>query len=483
MSSNASQNTVLFLLSKGFNEIFHPRQIVIEHSFGDGYFCHAANWENISEDELHRLEMQLTDWLNDSVEIVLESLPKEKVRLDLEKIYSLSKLELIRQWKTDMIPLIRFGPHWDIQLGKVETDKSLLNNFKLLKYKNGFIIRFQNKNGNFQLFKDQPKLFSIIEEHEQWGTILKVSTIRELNELIRSGRIREMIWVAEGLHEKKISYISDHIAEEFPEKRIISIAGPSSSGKTTFAKRLGIQMRVNGFNTIQISMDDYFINREKLSLNEKGELDFESIDTVNIKLLCNRLNNLLNGNSIPKREYDFQTGKGHDTEEMISLGNRDFIMLEGIHGLNPALRQKLGGTMCQRIYVSAITQMNIDANHRISTSDNRLLRRMVRDHKYRGYSSLDTLTRWPMVRNGEDMNIFPFQEEADFMFNSSLVYELPVLAKYVIPLLKEIDKNSPFGPEAERLKTFLSFFELIDEELVRRISILREFIGGSEFNY
>lgn len=483
MNTYAVQNTILFLLSKAFNELFQPRQIVIEHSFGDGLFCHSVNWEKISNDELNRLEEQLINWIDNPVEIVLDSQPRKNVQLDLQNLNSLSKLELLRQWKGDWIPLIHFGPHWDLQLGEMETNKSLLKIFQLLKYNDGFIIRFQNDKGIFPPFKDQPKLFSIIEEHEQWGTILRISTIRELNELIRSGDIQEMIWVAEGLHEKKISDISDHIVNEFPHKRIIPIAGPSSSGKTTFAKRLGIQLRVNGFNTIQISMDDYFIDRGDLKPNHEGELDFESIDSINMDLLCHRLNELLNGKNIPKREYDFQTGRGHDTEETIILGNRDFILLEGIHGLNPVLREKMGSMRCQRIYVSAITQMNIDANHRVSTSDNRLIRRMVRDYKYRGYSSMETLTRWPMVRHGEDMNIFPFQEEADFMFNSSLVYELPVLAKYAIPLLKDIGKDSLFAIEAERLKTFLSFFEVIDEELVRRISILREFIGGSEFNY
>lgn len=483
MNSDAAQNTVLFLLSKAFYELFHPHQIVIEHSFGDGFFCHEANWEKMSGKNIKELEIQLIDWVKNATPIELESRSKHRVQKDLEKMNSQSKLELLRQWDKNTISIIQFGSHWDIQLGVMETDKSLLNIFKLKKYNDGFIIRFQNDEGVFPSFADQPRLFSIFEEHEKWGSILGVSTIRELNELIRTDKIREMIWVAEGLHEKKISYIADKLVDKYPEKRIITIAGPSSSGKTTFAKRLGIQLRVNGFNTIQISMDDYFIDRNELKPNKDGQIDYETIAAINTDLLCEHLEQLLNGHLVHMRKFDFVSGTGKETDETVQLGNWDFILLEGIHGLNPDLTKKLGKNNLHCVYISAITQMNIDANHRISTSDNRLLRRMVRDHKFRAYSSLETLDRWPMVRKGEDENIFPFQEEADFMFNSSLVYELPVLANYALPLLREIDSRSEFAMEAERLKTLLSFFEVFDESWVPGISILREFIGDSDFDY
>lgn len=483
MNSKAAQNTVLFLLSKAFYELFHPHQIVIEHSFGDGFFCHEANWEKMSGKNIKELEVQLINWIKNTTPIEFESRSKHRVQKDLEKMNSQSKLELLRQWDKDTISIIQFGSHWDIQLDVMETDKSLLNIFKLKEYNDGFIIRFQNEGGIFPPFTDQPRLFSIFEEHEKWGSILGVSTIRELNELIRTGKIREMIWVAEGLQEKKISYIADKMVEDFPEKRIISISGPSSSGKTTFAKRLGIQLRVNGFNTIQISMDDYFLDRNDLKPNEDGQIDYETIAAINTDLLCKHLKQLLNGYPVRMRKFDFVSGTSKEAGKTIQLGKWDFILLEGIHGLNPNLTKTVGKKHLHRVYISAITQMNIDANHRISTSDNRLLRRMVRDHKFRGYSSLETLDRWPMVRKGEDENIFPFQEEADFMFNSSLVYELPVLAKYALPLLREIDSRSEFALEAERLMTLLSFFEVFDESWVPGISILREFIGDSDFDY
>ncbi len=483
MNSESTLNTLVFLLAKAFNEIFAPRQIVIEHSFGDGLFCHEATWKKITKKDVRQLEVFLNGWIHSSEPIVSEYRSKQRVIKDLVMMDSQSKLELLHQWDVDPVPIIRFGQHWDLQIGPIQKDKKRLNIFKLMKYNDGFLIRFPNDEQPLPTFVDQPQLFSIIEEHERWGSILGVSTIRELNKLIRAQSVREMIWVAEGLHEKKISDIADILVEDFPGKKLISIAGPSSSGKTTFAKRLGIQLRVNGFKTVQISMDDYFIDRKHLKPGKDGKLNFETIDAVNVDLLSERINQLLNGEPIPKRKFDFVKGEAKDTQDTIHLGKWDFILLEGIHGLNPLLTKKLGKKYLQRIYVSAITQMNIDANHRISTSDNRLLRRIVRDHKFRGYSIEKTMARWPSVRAGEEQNIFPFQEEADIMFNSSLVYEIPVLATYVCPLLKEMNTSKQLIKEAERLRVFLNFFEPLDEESVPGISILREFIGVSDFNY
>lgn len=479
----AVRNTLVFLLAKTFNELFHPRQLVIEHSFSDGLFCHEAQWEPITEEEVKQLNDQLQEWIANPTPILQEVQPKGSVLKNLILMDSKSKIELLEQWDVDPVPVIRFGDHWDLQIGTIQADKKQLNCFSLLKYNNGFLIRFFDKHLGEKPFIDQPKLFSIIEEHEQWGSILNVSTIRELNEMIRSGNIREMIWVAEGLHEKKISHMADQLAEEFPNKKLITIAGPSSSGKTTFAKRLGIQLRVNGFNTVQISMDDYFVDRQFIKRNEKGEMDFENIDVLNVQLLSERIQKLLNGDPIPVRKFDFISGEGKDTDEEIRLGKWDFVILEGIHCLNPKLTQELGSDYLQRIYISAITQMNIDANHRISTSDNRLLRRIVRDHKYRGYSVEKTVKQWSSVRRGEEKNIFPFQEEADMMFNSSLVYEIPVLGKYIKPLLENKEVSKEASDHIDRLNLLLNFFEPIDEDHVPGISILREFIGNSDFDY
>ncbi|MFH1853632.1 MAG: nucleoside kinase [Candidatus Neomarinimicrobiota bacterium] len=477
--------TLAFLLPSAFKELFTPRTLVIEHSFADGYFCHEANWETITPEEIEELEQYLREWLWEDVPIKFATWPKGKLIEELYKINSVSKLSNVQHWPQQQIPIVLYRHHFDYRIEPMSSDRTALQTFRLMPYDNGFIMRFPtiSQPQRLEPFQDRPKLFAIIEEQEQWGSILGVSTIWELNELIVTDKIREMLWVAEGLHEKKIGRIADGLSAQFPWKRVICVAGPSSSGKTTFAKRLGIQLKVNGFTTRQISMDDYFIDRDQIPFDANGQQDFESIAAVNVNLLVERLDALLAGREIPGRLYDFGTGTGHDTDECIKLGERDFIIMEGIHGLNPVFAKKLGVERVQKVYISALTQLNLDATHRVSTSDHRLLRRMVRDHKYRGYSATATIERWPSVRLGEEKNIFPFQEEADFMFNSALVYELPVLAKYVRPLLAELANGSATTVEAKRLETFLSFFEVLDEDLVPGISILREFIGGSDLRY
>ncbi len=456
-----NQATLAFLLPSAFKELFAPRLLVIEHSFVDGYYCHEANWEPISESEIVQLEKYIREWLWDDEPIRFGTWPKSKLLDEMARIKSASKLSNVRHWNSENIPVVQYRNHFDYRIEKMSSDRVDLQTFRLIPYSNGFIMRFPtlSQPDRLEQFQDHPKLFSIIEEQENWASILGVSTVWELNELILSGKINEMLWVAEGFHEKKISRIADGLVENFPEKRIISIAGPSSSGKTTFAKRADIKKSADGIQ------------------------DFESISAMDIDLFARRLDLLLKGKPIPGREYNFVTGTGSYTDESIELDDRDFIIIEGIHGLNPVLAEKLGGNRIQKIYISALTQLNLDANHRVSTADNRLLRRMVRDHKFRNYLPEQTLERWPSVRLGEENNIFPYQEEADFMFNTALVFEFPVLAKYVLPLLVKIDNDSEHISEARRLITFLSFFEQLDENLVPGISILREFIGDSDLEY
>ncbi len=360
-----------------------------------------------------------------------------------------------------------------------------MQKFSLQKYSDGFLLRFAAilHPDIVVPFQDQPKLFATMEEHQKWSEILGISTIGDLNDAIDNDEIKELIWVAEGLHEKKISDIADEIVAGFPEKRIITIAGPSSAGKTTFSKRLKIQLRVNGYRSQTISTDDYFIDRQLLPIGDDGKRDFESIDGLDVTLLGERLNALLDGKAIPERHFNFDLGIGKDTNNKLELGDWDFVIIEGIHGLNPKLTKKFGKGQVEKLYISAITQMNIDANHRISTSDNRLLRRLVRDNKFRGYSPEQTLERWTSVRLGEEKNIFPYSEEANLIFNSSLVYELPVLAKYARPLLKNVKGDTNVKQLAKRLDLFLSFFANLDEKYVPGTSLLREYIGKSDFKY
>ncbi len=282
---------------------------------------------------------------------------------------------------------------------------------------------------------------------------------------------------------KEIAKIADSIGENFPKKRIVFVAGPSASGKTTFAKRLSIQLRVNGFTTRHISIDDYFIDRDNIPVDEHGNQDFESFEVLNNVLLTDRLGALLKGNTIPERRFDFVSGTGQDTHKTIQLSEKDIVIVEGIHGLNPRLTQSLGVNRVSKIYVSAMTQLNVDGDHRFSTSDNRLLRRIVRDFKFRHYTPEDTFARWNSIRQGEVTHIFPYQEEADYFFNSALIYELPVLAKIVLPLLNDVDENFHLIEQVNRVKLLLSFFLPLDENVVPGISLLREFIGKSEFDY
>ncbi|MFC1550747.1 uridine kinase [Candidatus Neomarinimicrobiota bacterium] len=481
---NHAQATLAFLLSRAFKELLAPKMLVIEHSFGDGLFCHEANWEPIAETEIEALFQLMHKWIASNHSLQMSTRKKSTVISEFKEMNSQSKVAIAKHWENDQIPIVEFESHWDYQTEPMITALSQLPIFQLRKYNDGFLMRLPTLMNpeKIETFRDHPKLFSIMEEHEQWGDILGVSTIRELNNHINTGNINELIWVAEGLHEKKISYIADALVRDFPKKRLVCIAGPSSSGKTTFGKRLRIQLRVNGYYAHHISMDDYFIDRSELPTDADGVKDFESIAGLDVDLLGSRLNKLLEGDQIPVREFKFDSGMGHDTANQMKLGDGDFILIEGIHGLNPIISDMIGTERLNKIYVSAITQMNVDANHRISTSENRLLRRLVRDHKFRGYSPEQTLSRWNSVRIGEETNIFPYQEEASFMFNSSLAYELPVLAKYVKPLLKNID-DLELKEKVNHLNTFLSFFEELEEKQVPGTSILREFIGDSEFKY
>ncbi len=485
MNLSANQATLAFLMTAAFRELFPNRKLIIEHSFGNGYFCHDTQWDPFLAGDLSQLEKMMHSFIKDNIPIKFGDNPRDWVIQEFYKFNSISKSGNIQQWKEPKIPIVSYRKYSDYRIESMQQDKSKLGPFEIKKFNDGFLLRFPNmiSPGVLKPFKPQMKLFSIMEEHEQWGDILGIRTIDDLNVSIQNGDIQELVWVAEGLHEKKISQIADHLVKGFPKKKIITIAGPSSSGKTTFAKRLAVQLRVNGFHAHQVSMDDYFIDRNKIPYDENRFQDFEGIGALDTNMLSERMTSLLKGKSIPKRKFDFGTGIGIDLDEQINLGEWDFILLEGIHGLNPVLGQSLGRDQIQCIYISAITQLNIDSTHRVSTSDNRLLRRMVRDYKYRGYTAEETLNRWSSVRFGEEKNIFPYQEEADLMFNSALLYELPVLANECSPLLNELKKHPQLGETANRLSILLTFFHLLEENYVPGTSILREFIGESEFNY
>ncbi|MBS3986802.1 MAG: nucleoside kinase, partial [Erysipelothrix sp.] len=323
----------------------------------------------------------------------------------------------------------------------------------------------------------QPKLARIFYEAERWAEILEVNTIADLNEAIANGSISKLIKVAEALHEKKVANIADEIEKYKDRGNIILIAGPSSSGKTTFAERLMIQLMVNGLKPISISMDDYFVDRDKTPIDENGEYDFEAIEALDLELLNEHLTQLIQGEEVEVPVFNFKLGKREFLGHKIKIRPEQPIIIEGIHGLNEKLTYSIPKDHKFKIYISCLTQLNIDNHNRIPTTDIRKLRRLVRDHQFRGLSALDTLRIWPSVRRGEDRNIFPFQEDADIMFNSSLIYELAVLKEYAQPLLLEITRESPDYIEAQRLLRFLTYVLPLDGKEIPLNSIIKEFIG------
>lgn len=478
--------SIVFLVAQAYESVFEESSLTVEHSLETGYYCHDTEYNELSDEHITKLEATVMSWLGNDEKLELINLDRdEALRKSLNENLK-NRAEIIKKWPSKTVPVIRYGNYWDLRYGPMTSSKEALHNFEIRKYYDGFLIRFPPFHSPDRIvpFIDQPKLFSVIKESEEKEALLGTTTIYSLNEKIRTGDLKELIWTAEGFQEKKISQIADTLSNEFPWKRVVTVAGPSSSGKTTFSKRLKIQLRVNGFRTITVSMDNYFLDREKIPFDKNGNQNFESLDALDTELLSRQVNQLIKGGKIKSRKFDFSTGRGSFTDDTIELGDWDFIILEGIHGLNPVLTTELDENVLQKLYVSAMTPLNIDCHHRVSTSDNRLLRRIIRDMKFRGYTVSETLDRWHSVREGEEKYIFPYQERADHIFNSALIYEPAVLAPQILRKLKINSGDSLYIQEEKtRLKLFLSFFEPVEENLVPGISILREFVGKSDFDY
>jgi len=327
------------------------------------------------------------------------------------------------------------------------------------------------------------KLFEIFQEQKDWAEILNVSTIGNLNDFTLQNRSGEIIKISEALHEKKIAEIANMISSRDGEIKVVLVAGPSASGKTTFSKRLGVQLAVNGMHPYQISLDDYFVDRQHTPRDKNGEYDFEALEAIDIDFFNQQLIELFEGKEVKLPKFDFHLGKRTENGKRLKLGEGDILIVEGIHGMNPGLLTEVKNGNTFKIFISALTQISVDEHTHISTADNRLLRRMIRDSRYRGYRAADTIKRWPSVRKGEERNIFPHQENADVMFNSATIYELAVLKKYAEPILKTVLENQPEFTESTRLLKFLSYFKPISEKEIPPTSLLREFLGGSSFVY
>jgi uridine kinase len=358
---------------------------------------------------------------------------------------------------------------------------SYLKVFKLMPFNDGFILQFEapERVGQLNEAKVYPKWAQVFDEYSKWSRIIGVETVGSLNESVCRGESRDIIWTAEGLHEKKIADIADKIANK--GRRLVMIAGPSSSGKTTFAKRLCIQLKVAGLKPYSISLDDYYRNRDDIEPEPDGTRNFERLEALDVKLFNEDLQNLLEGKTVQLPTFNFLTGRREYKGNHISLGEGEVLVIEGIHGINEKLTPTIDRSDKFKVYISALTQLNLDEHNRISTTDTRMIRRIVRDNQFRGFDAKSTIDIWPTVLTGEEMNIFPYQEEADAMFNSALVYELSVLKSFVEPALFGIDKNEREYSEAKRLLNFLNNFITISPSDIPTNSIMREFIGGSCF--
>ncbi|AOT72352.1 nucleoside kinase [Geosporobacter ferrireducens] len=477
------QRSLAFVFIRASMEIFSGCKVTVEHSLSKGLYCELHYKRPIVEEDIVKIESRMQEIIEEDVLFIKDSIPIEDAKRIFNELGFDAKTKLLNYREKPEINIYSCGWLKDYFYGYMVPSTGFLKIFKLKYYDPGVIIQYPEKSNPTQIpdFQEQSKLASIFREAEKWGKIMDVGYVANLNERIENRSYDELVRVAEALHEKKIAQIADMITEK--KKRIILIAGPSSSGKTTFAQRLAIQLRVNGLKPVSLSTDDYFVDREHTPKDEYGEYDFEALEAVDIELFNDHMSKLINGYEVEIPYFNFHTGLREYRGNIMKISEDHPIIIEGIHGLNERLTQDIPHDKKFKIYISALTQLNIDDHNRIPTTDSRLLRRIVRDSKYRGHSALNTLGRWNSVRRGEEKNIFPYQEDADVMFNSALTYELAVLKKYAEPLLNEIHKSAKEFSEAKRLLKFLSYFLSIDDEtVIPQTSIIREFIGGSCFH-
>lgn len=481
------QRTLFFILYKAVHDLYPERILHIKHAVAKGFYCEIEGMEDISDEELGRVRNRMQDIINQNIPIV-----RNRITFD-EAIEILKKNRL-----DDKLSLLETRPHLYVSIynmadvvgyfyGVLAISTGYIHMFDIHKYYKGFRIATPQRTDPSHIEEEVPqnKMFEVFNEYNRWVEIIGVANIGALNEKILDHKGGNLLRIAESLHEKSVGYIADRIAERHKQgkAKIVLISGPSSSGKTTFAKRLGIQLSIWGLDPVLISLDDYFIDREKTPRDENGEYDFEALEAIDVPMFNDHLNRLIHGEEIDMLRYNFISGKREFLGRKLKMKNNSVLVIEGIHGLNPKLTPQIEADMKFKIYVSALTSISIDNLNRVATTDNRLIRRIVRDYRTRGNNATDTLRRWESVRRGEDKHIFPNQEQADMIFNSSLFYELAVLKDYVRPLLREVpDTTHEFG-EARRLLKFLDLFTAMDGKEIPPTSILREFIGGSAFEY
>lgn len=481
------QRTLFFILYKAVHDLYPERILHIKHAVAKGFYCEIEGMEDISDEELGRVRNRMQDIINQNIPIVRNRITFDEAIEILKKNHLDDKLSLLETRPHLYVSIYNMADVVGYFYGVLAISTGYIHMFDIHKYYKGFRIATPQRTDPSHIEEEVPqnKMFEVFNEYNRWVEIIGVANIGALNEKILDHKGGNLLRIAESLHEKSVGYIADRIAERHKQgkAKIILISGPSSSGKTTFAKRLGIQLSIWGLDPVLISLDDYFIDREKTPRDENGEYDFEALEAIDVPMFNDHLNRLIHGEEIDMPRYNFISGKREFLGRKLKMKNNSVLVIEGIHGLNPKLTPQIEADMKFKIYVSALTSISIDNLNRVATTDNRLIRRIVRDYRTRGNNATDTLRRWESVRRGEDKHIFPNQEQADMIFNSSLFYELAVLKDYVRPLLREVpDTTHEFG-EARRLLKFLDLFTAMDGKEIPPTSILREFIGGSAFEY
>lgn len=471
--------TLVFIMA--CKELYHNCKVSIEHSLSNGLYCEVHTDRKLSEKDTDDIRLKMQEIIDSDYKIEKIILSKKEAIEFFNRHNLKSKAELLKYKEHDDVKIYKCNNYINHFYGHMLPSTGYIKTFDLKQYENGVILLGPSESDKTKVkeYVPQPKLANIYKEAEEWAKVIDVDKVITLNKIIENNQYGEVIRTVEALHEKKLSQIADMIKEK--KKRVVLIAAPSSSGKTSFANRLCIHLKVNGLNPVSISLDDYFLNREDTPLDEFGKYDFESIYAIDLEKFNSDLKSLLDGKEVNLPKFNFKTGKREENYKKLKIKDNQPIILEGIHGLNPILTSSIHDEDKFKIYISALTQINLDDYNRIPTTDLRLIRRMVRDYNFRGYSAKHTIINWDSVRRGEKKNIFPYQEEADIIFNSACVYELAVLKKYAKPLLEEIKSDDEAYIEANRLLKFLQYFiELEDTSDIPSTSILREFIGGSK---
>ena len=482
--SRAYTRTLFFVLCKAVQDLYPAHDVIIDIPVSNGFYVDVRFGRPATDEDVDRIRQRMQEIIDAKMPIRRYMVPTEEAIALFEEKGDVEKVKLLKTSGSIYTTYYKIGEYVDFYYGTLLTNTSELYLFGLEKYYDGMLLRIPSVKdpGVLGELTKQDKMFEIFKEHHRWQDILGIRTVGDFNQAVDAGFTTDIININEALQEKKIAKIAEDIANRKGVKLVL-LAGPSSSGKTTSCKRLSIQLAVNGLKPLQISLDDYFVDREKTPKDANGEYDYESIYALDLQLINDQFNALFRGEEVELPKYDFQTGKSKKSGKKLKMNDNNVLVVEGIHALNPELTAQIPNEQIFRVYASALTTILLDNHNYIPTTDNRLLRRIIRDYKYRGVSAQETIHRWPSVRAGENKWIFPFQENADAMLNTAMLYELAVLKTQAEPLLQQVPENCEEYAEAYRLLKFLKYFKGIPYNNLPPTSLLREFLGGSSFHY